>query len=87
MASKTLKATCVWKVVNGTSIRAATQSWVHDIVPTFRDGVTPRATTSTRVADLVLSNNHGCNTRKLYGLFILSGARLIKSIGIAISVR
>ncbi|XP_010676995.1 uncharacterized protein LOC104892705 [Beta vulgaris subsp. vulgaris] len=79
-ASQSLRKNCVWKVGNGTSIRAGLQPWVFGNIPTFRDGITLREAAQTRVADLILPHNQGWNIRKLYTLFIPSDAHLIQRI-------
>ncbi|XP_010667214.1 uncharacterized protein LOC104884289 [Beta vulgaris subsp. vulgaris] len=78
MASNSLKETCVWKVGNGTSIRAVTQPWVLGKIPTFRDGVNLSTVARTFVADLILPNNQGWNVRYLYNLFTPHDARMIQ---------
>lgn len=80
VASQTLRQNCVWKVGNGTSIRAASQAWVLGKIPTFRDGTPLREVAHTLVADLLLPNHQGWNVSKIYNIFIPSDARLILSM-------
>lgn len=79
-ANHSLKRLCVWKVGNGVSIRAASQPWVHGQIPTFRDNVNLRTVANTRVADFILPQNQGWNTRLLHRLFLPNDVRLIQSM-------
>ena len=80
MASKLLKSSCVWKVGNSTSIRAASQARVLGKIPSFRDEVNLHTAARTLVADLILPNNQGWNVRLLNNLFTPSDARIIQSM-------
>lgn len=79
-ANQILKMFCIWKVGDGTSIRAVSQPWVHGQIPKFRDNVNLGTATTTRVADLILPNNQGWNTRMIHRFFIPHDARMIQSM-------